>query len=83
MHCRDITEAQFESIAPELADAKVQGDEVGLITGQHKDHGTVMLIRDGTRCMILVDEPSHFDKAHAGSTASDEAIVERAIQRRQ
>ena len=39
MHCRDITEAEFEMIAAELADAKAQGDEVELITGQHKDHG--------------------------------------------
>ena len=83
MHCRDIAEAEFEMIAAELADAKAQGDEVELITGQHKDHGAVVLIRDATRCLILVDEPAHLEAAQADSSTSDGAIVERAIRARQ
>ena len=76
MHCRDITEAEFDQIVAELVQAKHQGDDIEMVTGRHKDHGAVILIRDATRCMILVDEPSHFDRAHTGITALDGGIVE-------
>ena len=83
MHCRDITEAEFDQIVAELVQAKHQGDDIEMVTGRHKDHGEVVLIRDATRCMVLVDEPAHLDAAHADSSKSDGAIVERAMRSRQ
>ena len=43
----------------------------------------VILIRDATRCMILVDEPAHLDTAHADSSTWDVVVVERAMRARQ
>ena len=69
--------------SPSWFRAKHQGDDIEMVTGRHKDHGEVVLIRDATRCMVLVDEPAHLDAAHADSSKSDGAIVERAMRSRQ
>ena len=84
MHCRDISEAEFDRIVAELVQAKHQGDDIEMVTGRHEDHGAVILIRDATRCMVLVDEPAHLERVRdETAAASDGAIVERAIRARQ
>ena len=62
MHCRDISEAEFDRIVAELVQAKHQGDDIEMVTGRHEDHGAVILIRDATRCMVFVDEPAHLER---------------------
>ena len=73
------SETEFDKIVAEMIQPKHQCDDIETVTGRHEDHGAVILIRDATRCMALVDEPAFLDKMQAqGSASAARAAVGRA-----
>lgn len=61
MHCRDISEHEFDSIAPELVNIERQSGYIRTVTGRHPDFGETILLRDGTRCLVVVEDPTLLD----------------------
>ena len=62
MECRAITEHELELILAELADTDRTKGIVETVTGQHDRYGVTALVRDGSRCMALVDHPTCLDR---------------------
>lgn len=61
MHCRDITESEFEAISAELTGTTSQADGIETVTGRHEEYGFTVLVRDASRCMALLEDASVFD----------------------
>ncbi len=80
MHCRDITDLAFESILTALTDVERQSGAIETASGMHEEFGYTVLLRDGSRCMALVEDPSCLDRALAQMAfASDvTAVSDRA-----
>ena len=62
MECRDISGCEFELILAELVGASRSDGSVETITGQHEVYGATVLVRDGSRCMALIDNPDPLDR---------------------
>ena len=62
MECRDITEREFKLIMAELEVVSRSDGMVETVTGQHEEYGVTVLVRDGSRCMALIDNPACLDR---------------------
>ena len=63
--CSDITEREFAVILSELSTVMRRVNEVEVIIGFHEAYGAVTLVRDETRCILLVDEAACLDRLWA------------------
>ena len=62
MQVRDITERDYEIVAAELRDLMHRGGPVESVQGLHPMHGRTLLVRDASRCMILVEDATGLDR---------------------
>ena len=69
MHCRDISEHEFDRIASTLVNIEHQSGYVRTVTGRHPDFGETILLRDVTRCLAVVEDPTLLDISGAGGLA--------------
>ena len=76
MHCRDITDLAFEAILTALSDVERQSGAIETASGMHDEFGYTVLLRDASRCMALVEDPSCLDRALAElAFASDLTMI--------
>ena len=67
MHCRDITNADFDHIACDLTDIERQPGGIETVTGRHPVYGMTILLRDNSRCLAVVDNPETIDRLRSGN----------------
>ena len=80
MHLRDISLAQFEGIALELANAHRRLNRVEIITGDHKDLGATVLVRLRDNVIAIVNKPAALDALTDGASCSDGVVLARAMR---
>ena len=54
-----ITESEFAIILSELSDVLCQINMGETLIGHHERYGAITLVRDGSRCVALVDTAYH------------------------
>ena len=74
MHCRDISEAEFNSIASELVNLHHQSGDIDTVTGQHPSLGKTILLRDDTRWLVVVEDPTLLDASGSGGLSAEGEI---------
>ena len=57
MECRSIMEQELETIRSELADISYEVGLVAAFVGNHARYGATCLLRDGERCLAMVEHP--------------------------
>ena len=62
MQCREISGRQFELVLGELTGVSREGGAVEAFRGRHRLFGATVLVRDGSRCMALVHDPTCLDR---------------------
>lgn len=80
MHCRDISRDEFDVIASELARARHQAGAIEVVSGHHHNHGATIVIRDATRCMALVENPSFLDMMDKSALSAEIRLRREAIR---
>ena len=78
MHCRDITDREFEAIAAELTGVTCQADDIETVTGRHEHYGSTVLVRDALRCMALLEDASIFDVFRLGGLSAEGRVIAAA-----
>ena len=61
MHCRDITDLAFEVISGDLIHVERKHGPIETVNGTHPEFGASVLLRDASRCMVLVERPASLD----------------------
>ena len=81
MQFRDVSERVFDVIRSELLAVSRTDKLVETIKGQHATYGATVLVRDGSRCMVVVDNPTGLDRFLAVQAFLDDSTTTRASGR--
>ena len=71
MQRRDITDADFDHIVSQLTSIEHQPGSIETVTGHHPDYGRTILLRDASRCLVVVDDPQMIDRLRSGGLSAE------------